>query len=166
MPESAGTNVNEARVATPRPLRILIVDDNAEWALAVRRLLERRLPDSGREVRWEASMKKAKASLGEFNADVTLLDLHLPDSKPEETISAIRDFLPPVFVISGFDDDDDTLLYRCIEAGAANFYTKDELSINSLAKDIVVQCARIRFQGKNGISQRRSDDRERIEQHP
>lgn len=135
-----------------KKLRVLIVDDNAEWAQIVRRVIERRLPDSSREVRWESTMKSAKEALLDFKPDVTLLDLEMADSTPEQTIEAIRLFNSQraVFIVSAhvFAQDDaatDILLLECMKAGAENVYSKDSVSIMFLVRDIVITHMRHTF---------------------
>lgn len=122
-------------------LRVLIVDDNAEWAGQVRRLIERRLPESGREVRWESTMEGALGSQAEFHPNITLLDLDLPDSPPDKTIEIIKSFVPPVFVISAFQANNeiefDKISLRCIRAGAVRVYSKDAMVILFLVREMV-----------------------------
>lgn len=122
-------------------LRVLIVDDNAEWANQVRRLIERKLPASGREVVWESTLAGALDSQKTFKPDITLLDLHLPDAGPDESIAAINEFIPPVFVMSAVGMEDelefDRIKLRCIKAGAVRVYSKDSLVIFFLVGELV-----------------------------
>lgn len=127
---------------TPSILAVLIIDDNAEWARQVRMRIERWLPESNRVVRWESTLTAAKEALHVFHADVTILDLSLPDSpEPMQTIKAINDFLPPVFVMSDFFTNDnplqDQLAMNCMKAGAFNVYAKDEASVVWVVREIV-----------------------------
>ncbi len=133
-------------------LRVLIIDDNAEWASQVRRVIERRLPDGSREVKWASTMAGARELSASFQPHITLLDLDLPDSSPDETIESIKHFIPPVFVLSAFANrdarSDDLLWMKCAEAGAERVYTKDVISVMTLVSDIVFVHMKRTFQIK------------------
>lgn len=127
---------------TPTILGVLLIDDNAEWARQVRQRIERSLPESNRCVRWESSLAAGKKALAEFHADVTILDLSLPDSPdPQQTLQAIPAFLPPVFVMSNhFLEDNpwhDQLAMDCLKAGAFRVYAKDEITVSWVVREIV-----------------------------
>ena len=125
---------------TPTVLGILIVDDNATWAHEVRRLIERRLPESNRKVRWEATIVAGLSALKEFHADYVWLDLDLPDSRPPETPNRIREFPEPVFIFSDhFDKSNPTaneLAGNCLKAGARRVYTKDADTVEWLVGEL------------------------------
>lgn len=60
-------------------------------------------------------------------ANITILDIELPDSDAEQTIASIHLFRPPVIVLSGHTSDDPygrDLSIRCIAAGAAHVFCK------------------------------------------
>ena len=67
-------------------LRILVVDDNEDAAEAIAALLEL----EGHSVRTAASGRQALALLGEFEADVAVLDIGLPDLDGYQLARAIR----------------------------------------------------------------------------
>ena len=79
-PASAATD------AVGSSLRILVVDDNEDAAEAVAALLEL----EGHRVRTAHSGRQALALLGEFAADVAILDIGLPDLDGYQLASAIR----------------------------------------------------------------------------
>lgn len=127
---------------TPSVLGVLLIDDNAEWARHVRLRIERALPESNRQVRWESSLAGARKALQEFHADVTILDLSLSDSPdPNETLKAIPEFLPPVFVLSdhlgGENAWNDRLVMECLRVGAWRVYDKTESTVGWVVREIV-----------------------------
>ena len=56
------------------------------------------------------------------SANVTFLDLELPDSTNENTMRHIRDFQPPVIVMTGTSDTD--TIASCMEHGADSVFIK------------------------------------------
>lgn len=117
-------------------MKILIVDDNKEWRESLIRFIRRGLEEHISKL-WffEAStMAEAMEHLhsGALVADITLLDLSLPDSTKEETLARIMEFPPPVIVTSA--DDDIILRAAAFAAGARGYFGKD---------NIIRLCARI-----------------------
>jgi CheY-like chemotaxis protein len=79
--------------------RILVVDDNATLAGAVRRVLER----SGHGVRVAATGLEGARQYREEAADLVLLDIHMPGMDGIEVLAQLRAIAPtlPVIVMSG-----------------------------------------------------------------
>jgi two-component system response regulator HydG len=79
--------------------RILVVDDNATLAGAVRRVLER----SGHEVRVAATGLEGARQFREQAADLVLLDIHMPEMDGIQVLAQLRTIAPtlPVIVMSG-----------------------------------------------------------------
>jgi CheY-like chemotaxis protein len=79
--------------------RILIVDDNAILAGAVRRVLER----SGHEVRVAPTGLEGARQYREQAADLVLLDIHMPGMDGIEVLAQLRANAPtlPVIMMSG-----------------------------------------------------------------
>lgn len=124
-------------------LRILIVDDNAAWVQSVIRLIEQNLPNSTREVRWEATLALGKKAVLEDEPDIVLLDLDFPDSKWEETIEQIPFFNTRrvVFILTAMAGDRSSegawLKANCGARGARNMYAKDEISVRYMLDEII-----------------------------
>ena len=72
----------------------------------------------------------------DFGADITLLDLHLPESTVSEVIHSIPLFPPPVIVVTAEDSNEITI--ECFRYQAQNVLTKKALleRIDSLSKRI------------------------------
>jgi CheY-like chemotaxis protein len=81
------------------PTRILVVDDNQDLCETMRLLLER----EGYEVRCASDGVTAMAMLHEWEADILITDLFMPDYDGFEVIAAMRQEHPAtrVIVMSG-----------------------------------------------------------------
>ena len=120
-------------------MKLLIVEDDQSQANALRKLLKVRMeyldcqivPTLGEALRWSQK----------FEADVTLLDLMLPDASVDEVIESIPRFHPPVIVVTEHEDDDNSLLIKCFVFEAKGFHKKSRLlaKINSLEGKIAAE---------------------------
>jgi CheY-like chemotaxis protein len=79
--------------------RILVVDDNAILAGAIRRVLER----SGHEIRVAPTGLEGARQYREQAADLVLLDIHMPEMDGIEVLAQLRAIAPtlPVIMMSG-----------------------------------------------------------------
>ena len=79
--------------------RILVVDDNAILAGAIRRILER----SGHEIRVAPTGLEGVRQYREQPADLVLLDIHMPEMDGIEVLAQLRALAPtlPVIMMSG-----------------------------------------------------------------
>lgn len=72
----------------------------------------------------EGAFEKISAGL----PDVVMIDLSLSDSLMEETIETaiprLSQIGPPLFVLTGHEDQSERLRVRCFEKGAQDFMTK------------------------------------------
>lgn len=100
---------------------ILIVEDNEATAETLTKLLVR--AESSLEVFCVGTLAEGLAKSIELKADVTLLDLCLPDVKTwRETAQAIEKFHPPVIVVTDMDDPEVDV--ECYKHGAQNVFSK------------------------------------------
>jgi len=111
---------------TEAPIRVLVIEDDAEMAFFVRTRLEEA---RGRPfaVTHAASLADGLRSLSETRADVVLLDLTLPDSAGEETFRRVQDLAPdtPIVVLTAVEDE--ALSDRLVAAGAQDYLVKAEV---------------------------------------
>lgn len=109
--------------------RVLIVDDHSGFRAAARRLLE----GQGFDVVGEAADgAEALRCAAELDADVVLLDIHLPDTDGRSVAGRLSRYpgAPAVVLISSRDIEDlDDSVER---AGARGFISKAELSGDAL----------------------------------
>lgn len=119
-------------------LRVLLVDDEHPFAELAERFL-RPLQQHGTYIFMHAkSPEEAFRLLAEIpNPDVTLLDLHYPDSTYIQTLQRVKDFeqYAPVILISGMDES--RLRAYAEEYGATGYLNKDNMESKSLITAIL-----------------------------
>jgi CheY-like chemotaxis protein len=107
------------------PLRLLVVEDNADDVELIRLKLEGVSTDRGFVIeavdRVSAALRRLKG------ADVVLLDLGLPDALGIEAVSRLSNEAPeiPLVVLTGRDDA--ALGLRAVREGAQDFLVKDKV---------------------------------------
>src|SRR5258706_6787587 len=101
------------------PLRVLLVEDHAETA----RLLSRLLECSGHAVTTAGNVESALRLAKEGRFDVVVSDIGLPDGTGYELMKRIQQECPiPGVALTGYGMDDD--LQRSTEAGFADHILK------------------------------------------
>lgn len=123
------------------PRDLLLVEDNAIDANVIQRLLKRARPTP--RVTHVATLAEAVDSVQAQTTDVVLLDLRLPDASGLECIAALRaaQHDVPIVVLTGMDDDD--LAISCLQAGAQDYISKDEVRLEMLSRAIRYATARV-----------------------
>jgi signal transduction histidine kinase len=119
------------------PTRVLLVEDELSDAIAVERSLRREAGVGERfDVERAATLADGIVRLHRTPVDVLLLDLGLPDSDGPATVSRLRrrDAAVPVVVLTG--NDDPALAARAFEAGADEYFVKDDLSVGRLRRTL------------------------------
>ena len=107
---------------TPRPIRVLIVDDHALLREGTRQILEK---DPGIDVVGEAGRGDDAVRLAaELKPDVLLLDLRLPGLPGIEVARQVAAESPAtrVMVVTAYDEEDYVL--EALQAGAAGYLLK------------------------------------------
>jgi signal transduction histidine kinase/CheY-like chemotaxis protein len=110
-----------AKPATGRCFRMLLVEDHADTA----RVLARLLSGNGHEVKVAGSVRQAIEAFNGGSFDFLVSDLGLPDGSGVDLIRQIRQQLRlviPAIALSGFGMEDD--IARCKEAGFDDHVTK------------------------------------------
>ncbi len=125
-----------APVATPHCLRVLLIEDNSDYASLIERTLSNHtLCDFilDRAARLEPAIEKLRHN----RYDAVLLDLTLPDADAETTIELVCSPLAtfPIIVLTASEDTNLALLAG--QAGARDFILKDRLNRGSLARKII-----------------------------
>ena len=108
------------RAATPRPLRILLVEDHADSA----RIMARLLSSDGHTVQSAADVATAMKVATEQTFDLLLSDLGLPDGTGLDLLRALRaqGIRLPAIALSGYGQESDVRASR--KAGFAVHLTK------------------------------------------
>jgi len=114
------------------PSRILVVDDTARNV----KLLADLLAAKGYEVRTAASGAEALAHLAEYEPDIVLLDVVMPEMSGYEVCASIRanpeTRLLPVVMVTALDPAEERI--KGIEAGADDFLSKPINTAELLAR--------------------------------
>ena len=117
------------------PLKLLLIEDDAEASRSLRRLLERTLP-AGSSVLAAGSLREGLFLLESAAPDAVLLDLGLPDSTGAATLEAIR--APgrgaACIVLTGRDDE--TLVQQAMDGGVQEYLVKGEFNGAALARTV------------------------------
>lgn len=110
--------------ASPRPIRVLCVDDNAKLAAAWD-MLVRMQPDMELAGVLESADTLVARAL-ELRPDVVLLDLTMDGRDPLDAAAELRRTLPSarVLIYSGYSEQ--ALIDRAMDAGAWGFVCKDD----------------------------------------
>jgi sigma-B regulation protein RsbU (phosphoserine phosphatase) len=116
-----------------KAIRILLVEDNEDDALLLRRTLKEG-PTGQFEMVHADRLDAALKQLVESAFDVVLLDLSLPDSRGLETFRALHDQSPavPVVVLTGLDDE--TTAITAAKEGAQDYVVKGQFNRSLLVR--------------------------------
>lgn len=106
-------------------LRVLLVEDNPGDADLIREMLPSG-EDEGFSIHCVQRLSEAISFLDKGQADLTLLDLGLPDSDGIETIRVVRKAAPkvPVVVLTG--NDDEQVGIAAVQGGAQDYLLKGQ----------------------------------------
>lgn len=104
------------------PLRILVVDDNANHSAGIKQLIE--LQSSHKVVGLCANGDEAVRRIGNTDIDIVLMDMNMPEV---DGISAIQQILVKrsdvkILALTGYDDPE--LVYRSMRSGARGYILK------------------------------------------
>lgn len=127
----------------PEPLRILLVDDDEDTLLLVRDMLEEAAP-GGYDIEWRMDGASARELAAQTSFDLFLIDYRLGIESGLDLISALAADLPdtPSIVLTGHAER--TIDREALDAGAADFLPKAQLSPDMLERSIRYAIARKR----------------------
>ena len=116
-------------------IRILLVEDNKEYAYAVKMLLGE-VSSEKYDLIHAMCVADAMQQLDHGVFDVILLDLNLPDSAGYETFANIHTHSPEIPIVVMSSDDDTALAVRTVREGAQDYLVKGEESLKPLTRSI------------------------------
>ena len=130
-------------------LRLLLVEDDDDVALMMRKALER----AQHHVTRHRSAQEAVASLEREPFDLLLLDHYLPDMPGLQMLDLLREksIATPALIVTAYGDEQ--LATRALHAGALDYIVKDPALnfLNELPKRAVESVTRHRLQQFNGL---------------
>lgn len=109
-----------------RPIKVLLVESDRDYAAMLRGRLGGARPDAGLELDCVGELTQGLARLSKGGYDAVLLSLDLPDSRGLETFERAYAFAPDVPIIVITDVADDEIGTTTVQAGAQDFLLKDE----------------------------------------
>ncbi|MDF1751427.1 MAG: HAMP domain-containing sensor histidine kinase [Verrucomicrobiales bacterium] len=118
-----------------KPCRVLLVEDDTDHRDLILSKISR-VPWFPVKVQWEALASKGISILKSERFDIVLLDLSLPDSRPEETLQAFADEFPtmPIVVLTSLADEE--LIENAISWGAQDFLDKSTVTSELMARSL------------------------------
>lgn len=120
-PSGLPNGTSRQEVAAPEGLRLLVVEDHPDTLGTLTRLLTRR----GYIVRTAASISECLSIAGDYEFDMLISDIGLPDGRGTELLDKLHTVhgkRPPAIAMSGFGMDDD--VERSQQAGFTEHLTK------------------------------------------
>ena len=117
------------------PIRILLVEDEANDAFLLQRALARTAPGQF-EMTNVATLAEALQTLASTRFNVVLSDLSLPDSRGLETFERIHEADPGVAVVVLTGNDDERLAVRALNEGAQDYLVKGRVDGQSLVRSM------------------------------
>ena len=121
--------------AAPKPMMILLIEDNPTDTLLVREALAQ-IPFFQCTVTHAERLSGGLTHLSEEAFDVALLDLGLPDSQGLETFAKVQVVASamPIVILTGLDDE--SLGLQAVRAGAQDYLPKGQLEPHLLVRAI------------------------------
>jgi PAS domain S-box-containing protein len=133
-------------------IRVLLVEDEAGDAYLVKTALKQ-TPKINFDVTWVESLALASQAFATSSFDVLLLDLSLPDSKGLDTVKIAKQIVGelPIIILTEREDVDFAL--TVLEAGAADYTSKDIVKSGSdgLARVIRYALSRAELETSNKL---------------
>lgn len=125
-----------------RAIRVLHVEDDPDNAELIRRILARR---PGHELRHAATGRAGIEAVADFDPDLVLLDLNLPDLSGEEVLAQLRGAGSRVPVLIVTADATAATSARLAASGAAGVLTKP-FEIESVYQWVTLLAGAVRAQ--------------------
>lgn len=132
---NTGRDGDAAQTLQPAPIRVLIVDDDAEDIARVRRCLDG-MAAYRAEVRQAGSLEETRAAIAEAAFDVALIDFHLGDETGTRIMQALGGRRGEIALIFLTGEHDPAIKRQALEAGALHVASKDSLASEILENAI------------------------------
>jgi len=118
-----------------KAIKILLIEDNVDYAQLVRAMLFK-ARSTRFEIEWQDSLLKGLERLTTGDIDLVLLDLNLPDSSGLDSFVSINAQVPniPIVVLTGSDDEE--LALNAVQIGAQDYLIKEQVNSDYLIRSI------------------------------
>jgi signal transduction histidine kinase len=139
-----------------KPIRALLIEDNAGDARLIREML--RADTSAVELVQADRLAAGLATVMSDPPDVILLDLSLPDSQGFATFETTHADAPdvPIVVLSGLDDQD--LAIRAVHQGAQDYLVKGQVDGGTILRSLRYAIERQRLEAARQDLERQRDE--------
>ncbi len=137
--------MNDHHPISTGPTRVLLVEDDADDVILVRRSLERSKSEQF-IVKHERTIADARKELQAHHHHVVLLDLGLPDAHGDQAVRSIREAAPDLPVVVMTDRDDYGFALSTLALGAQDYLTKGPSYDGLLERSIRYAIERQRIQ--------------------
>jgi diguanylate cyclase (GGDEF)-like protein len=128
-------------------IRILLIEDNIEYAKAVQLILSE-VSTEEFDLVHVTRVAEAMQQLEHGVFDVILLDLNLPDSHGYETFANVHTHAPEIPIVVMSSEDDTTLAIRTVREGAQDYLVKGEANLKPLTRAIQYAIERQKAQSR------------------
>jgi len=109
------------------PIRVLLVEDNADDARLIQASLEA-ASGRGYKVEWVAGLAAASMRLAQPGIELVLLDLNLPDGVGIEVFDKIYALAPEALILVLSDASDEEIARQAVQRGAQDFFAKAQIN--------------------------------------
>jgi PAS domain S-box-containing protein len=147
-PSGAALGVSNGRSGR---VEILLVEDSADWAQAVRDMLHESAPSAFAISDCER-LTSACAHLSVSAPDCVLLDLNLPDARGLDALRRVQRIAPsvPIVLLSGLDDEE--LAFEAVQEGAQDYLVKSHVDGHLLSRAIRYAIERKQVQAELAVA--------------
>lgn len=132
--DALSTDVGESLAAADAGVRVVLIEDDRQYAWLVEEMLRETFAGEAFSVRTFGSLGDAVA--GADDADCALVDLSLPDGRGLAVLDAVRDAMPavPLVILTGAEDEE--LALQAVERGAQDYLVKRRVDPDVLGRSI------------------------------
>jgi two-component system sensor histidine kinase UhpB len=118
------------------PIKLLLVDDNADDVFLTRRMLKKSAARFNWHIDHCSNLTDALNYLSSEIPDVILLDLGLPESLGLETLERVLEAVPnlPIVVLTGLADEE--LGIKAVQRGAQDYLMKGQVHMDLLVRSL------------------------------
>ncbi|HXN47785.1 MAG TPA: response regulator, partial [Bryobacteraceae bacterium] len=126
---SPGSAAAFREAAVPDTLKLLLIEDQPEYAQLVKRMLAvAEAPAPTVKLEWVDTMEKALGRLGASPFDAILLDLNLPDSSGLQTVTRLLPHRGNAALIVWTASEDEELAFAALREGAEEHLVKGDVT--------------------------------------